>query len=112
MIQMNGFDNLLVGISALEDESEAPRFTKIMSNLKVTQGRVAVFEVAVVGKPQPIVSWLKDNQALAPAHEYQVTSLKEGSVTGDHILVVDVLSRACADLDSSELFGVEPSLSL
>ena len=66
------FSEAAADSSVPNEELEAPKFTKIISDVKVSQGRPVAFEVVAVGKPQPIISWFKDNCVLSPTHEYQV----------------------------------------
>ena len=54
---------------------EKPQFTNLLKDVKVSMGRPVQFQVEAIGKPLPVITWLKDNFAIAPSPEYQVRFL-------------------------------------
>lgn len=56
-----------------------PKFSKLLSDVLVSEGDRVVFEAGVTGEPQPEIKWLLNNQDLKDGDHAKITSDSQGN---------------------------------
>lgn len=63
-------------------EEDKPRFVKQMQSVQVTEGETARLDCVVVGKPEPEVTWFKEETAVKESERVHLT------FSGDHCQMI------------------------
>ncbi|KAL3095301.1 hypothetical protein niasHS_007400 [Heterodera schachtii] len=84
-----------------------PTFTKMPQNLRLNQGRTAVFECEAIGQPPPGIFWSKEGDQLFTFFSGLVSSdgriqvTKEGRLIIDNVRQLDQGNYVCAAVNSA-----------
>lgn len=55
-----------------EAPTVAPRFSQLLTDSHVTEGKPITLRASVTGEPAPTIAWFKDGVPLLPDNEFQV----------------------------------------
>ncbi|KAJ8898129.1 hypothetical protein PR048_003489 [Dryococelus australis] len=65
----------------LEPVGTAPKFSKLLTDILVSEGDKVVFECCVEGEPRPSISWLLNNQEITSTDGIQIAEDGKGNVS-------------------------------
>ncbi|KYB28240.1 SEC14 domain and spectrin repeat-containing protein 1-like Protein [Tribolium castaneum] len=63
-----------------EPPGTPPKFTKLLSDVLVSEGEKVEFEGCVTGEPTPEIKWLLNNQPITPTDHVKITHNSDGTI--------------------------------
>ncbi|XP_042876868.1 titin-like isoform X4 [Penaeus japonicus] len=101
-----------------EAPTVAPRFSQLLTDSHVTEGKPITLRASVTGQPAPTVAWFKDGVPLIPDNEFQIQENPDGSLivhinaaTLDHTGQYEIVaSNAAGTAKCVAYLSIEPRL--
>ncbi|XP_069984239.1 titin isoform X5 [Penaeus vannamei] len=101
-----------------EAPTVAPRFSQLLTDSHVTEGKPITLRASVTGEPAPTIAWFKDGVPLLPDNEFQIQENRDGSLivhinaaTLDHTGQYEIVaSNAAGTAKCVAYLSIEPRL--
>ncbi|KAK3875075.1 hypothetical protein Pcinc_020036 [Petrolisthes cinctipes] len=101
-----------------EPPAVAPRFSQLLADHHVTEGKPVTLRASVTGQPKPTIAWFREGQPLCPDNELQIHESNDGSVsltvhttTLDHTGQYEVVaSNSAGSAKCLAYLSIEPRL--
>ncbi|XP_037781353.1 LOW QUALITY PROTEIN: titin-like [Penaeus monodon] len=101
-----------------EAPTVAPRFSQLLTDSHVTEGKPITLRASVTGEPAPTIAWFKDGVPLLPDNEFQIQENPDGNLivhinaaTLDHTGQYEIVaSNAAGTAKCVAYLSIEPRL--